>query len=63
MIAAEILKRFVEDFGVPFLTGKQVTIGDALGLEGHDAIRHALNIEPTMVDAIDCTVPLKKAVL
>jgi hypothetical protein len=53
MSAAEILKRFVTDFGAPFLLGQPIVIGDALGVDGFQAIQHGLTVEPTMVDAID----------
>lgn len=51
--AAEILQAFATRFGVPFLRGEAVTVGDFLGEEGHDGILHGMTIDPRLVDAAE----------
>ena len=42
---AEILARFSEEFGVPFLMGGRCVVGSPLGKDGLLAIRNGLSID------------------
>jgi hypothetical protein len=48
---AAVLSRFAARFAVPFLDGKQVTVGTPLGVDGHRALRHGMQIDRDLVDA------------
>jgi hypothetical protein len=48
---AAALARFASRFAVPFLDGKCVTVGTPLGVDGHQALRHGMQIDRDLVDA------------
>lgn len=51
MKEAAVLREFNDDFGVSFLRGDQIIVGDFLGQTGLAALRYGLTLEPRMVDA------------
>jgi hypothetical protein len=53
MNAGATLQRFSHDFGVPFLLGRKCLIGDPLGRQGLDHIRHGLAVDTALKDACD----------
>jgi hypothetical protein len=53
MNAGVTLKRFSDDFGVAFLTGRKCVVQDPLGKQGLAHIRHGLSVDVGLKDACD----------
>ena len=59
MKQAELLARFSQDFGAPFLLGQRCLVGSPLGKDGLLAIRNGLTIDTALADA--CEAQLEHA--
>ncbi len=56
---AELLARFAEDFGVPFLLGKKCVVSSPMGKDGILAVKNGLSIDVGLADA--CEEQLQQA--
>jgi hypothetical protein len=58
---AKVLSDFASQFAIPFLAGKQITVGNFLGAEGLKAARYGLSVHTGLADEIRDT--LRRAAL
>lgn len=53
MSAADGVERFIHEFVAPLLDGRECVIGDPLGIDGLEAVRHGLRFSQEMDDVLE----------